>query len=148
MAKPVEPTGTVPPFAAYLPLVVADQAKLQELAEILFQRENLPEAPLHGEGLPRCLLGVVGALPGSVNLPVRKQVRAGPFVLGDVVSNSIYQVIAEITCPDVIRGAGIITPCRKPSLLRYLEVRSLQMPAQSEGLNKGIGHPTPTPDGG
>ena len=130
----------------YLPLVVADKANLQELAEVLFQRENLPKTPLHGEGLPRSLLGAVGALPGPVNLPVCEEVRTGPFVLGDVVGYSVDQVIAEVTAPDVIRSARSITPRGKYHSFSDLEVRSLQVPGQAEGLNKGIGKPTSTRD--
>ena len=42
-------------ICGYLPLIVTNNAKLQQSAEIFLQRKNLPEAPFVGEGLPRSL---------------------------------------------------------------------------------------------
>src|ERR1700756_4707237 len=56
-------------------------------------------------------------------------------------------MIAEITCPDIIRSAGLITPCGKHHSFAHLDVRSLQVPADPDGFNKEIGEPTSTPDG-
>ena len=63
----------------------------------------------------RRLVGAVRARPGFVNLPVGEEVPTGPFVLGDVTGCPCYQMLAEITCPDFIRIAALITPCWKLS---------------------------------
>src|ERR1700734_583471 len=77
------------PVRGYLPLVVTNKSSLQELTEILFQRKNLSKTPLNGKGLSRSFLSVVGPLPRPVNLPVAEEIRARPFVLGDVVGNPV-----------------------------------------------------------
>src|SRR5260370_39791380 len=86
----------------YLPLVVTNNAELQEFAEIFFQRKNLPNSPFVGEDLPRRLVGVVCALPLSVYLPVREQVHTGPFVLGETEGASCLQMVSKVSHAAVI----------------------------------------------
>jgi hypothetical protein len=119
-----------------LPLVVADDAELQQLAEILFQWKNLANSPFVGEGLPRCLVGVIGALPLSVSLPVREQVQAGSFTLGNVVGNFPFEGGCQSNLSQrCLRLQGGNGPVGTMKASPTLDVRSLEVPAQGKRLN-------------
>ena len=81
----------------YLPLVIADNTKLQQLGHVFAQWQYLPEAPFVGEGLSGCFKRTVGALSRPVDLPIGEDVCAGAFVFGQVNRGAHDHVITEIT---------------------------------------------------
>ena len=85
-----------------LPLVVSHSANLQQLREVLLQRQDLADAPFVAERLPR---RNVGAVFVAVDLPVRKQVGAGSLVLGEVDGGTGREMVAKIAVSDVIAGS-------------------------------------------
>src|SRR5271165_2425392 len=115
-----------------LPLVVADEANLQELSEILFDGKNLANPPFVGEGLPG---GFVGSLFRLVNFPVGEQVCTSSSVLRDVIGGAGLKMVAKVACSDVVGSARRVTAGGNHKAVGHHKVIALPVPADGERLN-------------
>jgi hypothetical protein len=85
-----------------LPLVVPNEAKLEQPAHVFLQGKNLSKSPHDGERLTRCYVGAT-LLP--VDFPISGQVRAGSLVLGDVERGATRYIVTPISGTYVVAGS-------------------------------------------
>ncbi len=108
-----------------LPLVISNHTQLEQPAEIFLQGNNLPEAPLIGEGFTRRHLGAV-LLP--VEFPIRGQVQTGSLVLRQVQRGSTQEMVTPVSGTDVIAGSRENFPRGCHEGIAKVSVGSLQTP--------------------
>src|ERR1700693_3427840 len=132
------------PAVRNLPLVVPNEAELEQPAKVFLQRKNLPKSPLHRESLTRCNVRAA-LLP--VDFPVSGQVRGGRLVLGDVERGTARYVVAPISRPYVV-GRSLCESARRGSeSVSDVDVSSLQVPTEVQRLHVHIGKTCPTSAG-
>src|ERR1700740_2610579 len=86
-----------------LPLVIANHTNLKQFAQIFAEWQYLPETPFIGERLTwRFIHTALGDLFLPMNFPIGKDVRAGPFVFGQVNRGAHEQMISEVARPDIV----------------------------------------------
>src|SRR5271156_853544 len=110
-----------------LPLVVPNEAELEEPAEVFLQRKNLSKSPLNGECLTRCNVRAA-FLP--VDFPVGGQVCGGCLVLGDVERRAARYIVAPISGPYIVGSSRCESARRSGEGVSDVDVSSLQVPTQ------------------
>src|SRR5277367_6116260 len=119
-----------------LPLVVPNEAELEQPAEVFLQGKNLPKSPLDGESLTRCNVRAA-FLP--VDFPIGDQVCGGRLVLGDVERGAARDVVAPVSGTYVVGSSRRESARRSTESVSDVDVSSLQMPTQIQRLDIHIG---------
>src|SRR5271155_3005599 len=127
-----------------LPLVVPNEAELEQPAEVFLQGKNLPKSPLNGESLTRCNVRAA-FLP--VDFPVSGQVRGGSLVLGDVESRAARYVVAPVAGTYIVGRSRCESAGRSCESVSDVEVRSLQVPTKVKRLDVHVGKTCPSSAG-
>src|ERR1035437_9323557 len=99
-----------------LPLVIPNQAELEQSAHVFLQGKNLPKSPFHSERLTG---RDVGATLLPVDFPVGSQVCAGSLVFGDVERCATRYIVTPISAkpdppPPVLRLVPVMLATSSP----------------------------------
>ena len=125
-----------------LPLVIADEPDLHNLAQLLIERQHLTESPLNGKSLAGRYIGA-GLL--AVSFPIDEYVGAGALILADVEGCAGDQIVTPVTGAHIVPRPESIATCRSYEGVARVRSRRVKCQPILKGAITVSAKPSPPP---